>query len=692
MKSHETNTVRRSTSCRTPWVITACLVIIMTVGMVPTADAVEGYDLMRVITSQWVKPSIMLAVDTSKSMKKDFVGNWRDVDWQGGYHSWNTPKPSGCDCIWNQVCTQAACDSWTTETVCTRYKGRCLEGHYYQWCANRDSDGYCLKWVPRWKCTKRACNRWEERQVCTNCSGNDYENGDICIKKKIPQSCKVWKKRLWVSNPSRMAVLKNVLGNSVDLWLDYQPPDPFPFSADWNASLPEVAWIKDYSSSQNYGYYIEKRIKYTDYHLDPGDPAPLRNAAGDRILGTFRHQLPLDLVGTSADSVDWGLITFGRKINGNLVNVLESVDPANNAAVVASIEDYMRLKKYGGLNVDKKTPTRTATNLAGEELNTLFENAADCGQTYGTILITDGQSNIGNTGNPADTEWNSCASDASTTWPNYPPGSANTAWDQFIDSNNVGPRTWVIGVSEDVGSCELDWTAFMGRTDASSPLGDSGFAIDDDPYLERDADTNVGTFDDAHGHYAYFSNSAAELKAAFDSILAGMGAGDYATSAPAVAGGGTVHGNMALLASSDYPSWQGHLRAFTQEDDPNNPGQQYWMELWDSGEVLADSASPNGGYARKIYTWDANLDLIEIAADGSTASELNTLCGDCGIDTEVVDFIRGNDGNGVARPWALGALINTTPAVVGPVSHWAGGYILAHEDFEQAYAERHTSR
>ena len=774
MKSHETNTVRRSMSCCTPWVITACLVIIMTAGMVPTADAVEGYDLMRVITSQWVKPSIMLAVDTSESMKSELSAamelSVRNVDDQGSYFysdHWKI-RHGNCQCETPRyTCLEYECLNWRTDTYCTEYgegclnwqhhrecdgwddcarwedgepycveDGDCTHTHEQTTCYHHNSDGSCddertEDVCDEWECLQYdsdpycaedgACNHYDEWDECleyeclkTETSQTCIEEGPTCIDRVIsgcahyysPRRCKKWSYENYHREPSRMSILKNVLGDSVEIWTDFSPPDKADLTGIWDTNNPLVKktkWTTWFGKWR--GQFFKYKVVFKSYQLDPGPPIELWDAAGNPNPAYWTYHSPLDLVGQSAESVDWGLITFGEEIAGNPVNLREAIDPDNSAAVVASIEDYMRLKSDGGLDVDNDTPTRGAIDMAGEVLNSLYESAADCGQTYGTIVIADGQSNIGNTGNPNDREWDDpywadpentgwdfelCVTDADTTWSDYPPGSANTAWDQFTDSNNVGPRTWIIGVSEDVGACELDWTAFMGRTDASSPLGDSGFAIDDDPYLERDADTNIGTFDDVHGHYAYFSNSAAELKAAFDSILAGMGAGDYATSAPAVAGGGTVHGNMALLASSDYPSWQGHLRAFTQEDDPNNPGEQYWMELWDSGEVLADSASPNGGYARKIYTWDANLDLIEIAADGSTASELNTLCGDCGIDTEVVDFIRGNDGNGVARPWALGALINTTPAVVGPVSHWAGGYILAHEDFEQAYAERHT--
>ncbi|MCD4750359.1 MAG: hypothetical protein K8R59_13390 [Thermoanaerobaculales bacterium] len=762
MNSPMTNTVRRTLNCCAPWVIAAGLVVAMTAGFVPTADADEGYDLMRVITSQWVKPSIMIAVDTSKSMRKDFDGRWRDVDWQGGYTYSDWKRRNGtCQCETNEVvcvaytcsrtaphtecvdwqcyewedddpeCVDWQCDGWSDVDVCTAWD-TCT--NWADECIHWNSDGYCDQWenvCQNWECSEWgtetqctggwSCCEWETDQTCIDERCDEWETTEECVEWECsetglgdciqwysPPRCKVWKVWNYVREPSRMSVVKNVLGDSVDIWTDPSFPQPDEFTGMWDIDDDRVKRFYNYEKpNHSSGHRIYYVIKYDSYQLDPGDPYALYDGDGNPNPDYFIHYPPLDLVGNSSDSVDWGLITFGKELSHNPVNVRESIDPDDNATVVASIEDYMRLKDDGGLNVDHQTPTRPAIDLAGEELNTLFGNAADCGQTYGTILITDGQSNIGNTGPPRDDmEWDRplppdpkdrtdppyelCQTDAASTWSDYPPSAANTAWDQFVDFNNVGPRTWVIGVSEDVGACELNWTAFMGRTDASSPLGDSGFSIDEDPYLERDADSNIGTFDDIHGHYAYFSNSAAELKAAFESILAGMGAGDYATSAPAIAGGGTIQGNMALLASSDYPSWQGHLRSFTQQDDPDNPGHQHWVELWDTGEVMADTSNPNGGYTRKIYTWDSNLDLVEVTSDASNIATLNSLCGDCGLDAEVVDFIQGNDGSGVARPWSLGALINTTPAVVGPARHWAGGYILAHEAFEQTYAVRHT--
>lgn len=651
----------------------------------PPAAADEGYDLMRIITSQWVKPSVMLLVDTSNSMKKDIAGHNRDVDWQGGYregwwgHDWyQNHWTCLCDTTESQ-CKTWECDTWDTHKVCTHTT--CDTWHWKDKCDQWNSDGVCTHTHQVKVCDSSHCDTWEDQQYCTHSTCTEYH--DVCTKWHSPRKCKVWQYKLWVYNPSRMAILKNVLGDSVDIWTDFQPPDPFPYSADWDESQATVKWVKDYSAAKSYGYYVEKRIRFYDYQFDPGPPAPARDANGDPSLGTWNHQMPLDLVGQSADSVNWGLITFGRKLNNSYVNLMENIDPDDNAAVVASIEGMMQLKKNGGLNVGNETPTRTAIALSGTNLETLFNSSADCGQTYGSILITDGLSNIGNS---SDSEWGSCSSDAATTWEDYPPGAANDAWHLFQDSNDVGPRTWAIGMSQDVGGCELNWTAFMGRTDASSPNGDAGFTIDADPYLSKDADSSVGTFDDAHGPYAYFSNSAAELEDAFASILAGMGVGDYTTSAPAVAGASAIVGTMSLLPSSDYPSWQGHLRAFARQTDVNS-GQLTWQEVWDAGEVLA---STNHGYTRKIYSWDSNQNLIEVVNSGSNVSKLDTLCGNCGVDASVVDFIRGNDGSGNARPWKLGALINTTPAVVGPPKKWAGGRIQSHGNFESEYASRQS--
>ena len=55
-------------------------------------------------------------------------------------------------------------------------------------------------------------------------------------------------------------------------------------------------------------------------------------------------------------------------------------------------------------------------------------------------------------------------------------------------------RTWVVGISQDVGPCELNYTAYRGRTDASDPSGLAGIdsASGLDPYLPEGS---PGTYD-----------------------------------------------------------------------------------------------------------------------------------------------------------------------------------------------------
>jgi hypothetical protein len=53
-----------------------------------------------------------------------------------------------------------------------------------------------------------------------------------------------------------------------------------------------------------------------------------------------------------------------------------------------------------------------------------------------------------------------------------------------------------------------------------------------------------------------------------------------------------------------------------------------------------------------------------------------------------VDFIRGNDGNGNPRRWALGSIVNSTPGIIGPPLTWK--QFPVHSTFETAYISRAT--
>ncbi|MBW1660494.1 MAG: hypothetical protein JRJ48_08365, partial [Deltaproteobacteria bacterium] len=303
--------------------------------------------------------------------------------------------------------------------------------------------------------------------------------------------------------------------------------------------------------------------------------------------------------------------------------------------------------------------------------------------------MTDGLSNYCN--NNAKDTWRHCPNNFEV----FPAGVSDELWKEKVDGVDLNIRTWALGISKEVGRCELNYTAYKGRTDASSPNGDAGFSVSDDPYLSEGDDD---VYDTDHGDYAFFANSVDELRQALLDIIASMGVGDYATSSPAIGGGGgTTVGNIGLLGSSEYPSWEGHLRAFDLGYTPEDGAYGEDNMIWDAAEVLKDTSTPNNGFTRRIYTWDPSDSNSLVAVAPGTAATLDEICDSCGITDGVVDFILGNDGNippsettGTPRPKQLGAVINSAPAVIGPPERFEQNQLHEHSSFEATYGDRHT--
>ncbi len=499
---------------------------------------------------------------------------------------------------------------------------------------------------------------------------------------------------------------------------------------------------------------------------------------------------PADLVGKSANTVNWGLEIFSSEAAD--CNSATLVIPPNPADIgdVRALEICLRPNgsaatavdgvNYQGLFASGSTPSKSALNFANTILTrvagggsvTNYNNSigsgtfptyfdgrtwsitADpklsCGRVYATILVTDGLSNQCNPnsgGNWAEP----CLTCTSTNdGPGCPDGGysgytcpgpypttkllqlsqqdkflaekADLLWWLTVGGRRLYTRTWVIGVSDAVGPCELNYTAYRGRTDASSPNGDAGFDYAADQYLPEGTPGNYdaptcNNHTPPHGAYAYFATTADALQEAFSAIIAAVGTGDYTTSAPSVTASPLVaEGLVGFVSSAAYPKWQGHLYAYdikancsdTSRWDCTQPCG--WVDpadsnrksncLWDAGEVLslgglnADGTrkAPNNGVTRQLYTWDpANgYALVPLDATSATVTSLNAICGSCGITTQVADFMLGNNGSGSARTWKLGAVINSTQAVIGPALVWKQGLLQSHSDFESTYQARHS--
>jgi hypothetical protein len=612
----------------------ACLLLAWSASaqVTPPLPSLEKVDLMRQVTTQWVRPNLLLVLDISGSMSWDMAGNGVGTDCRGGAGCAGT-KPSA----------------------------------------------------------------WTVTSSTSGCSGSQQK----------------WTYSFQYSYPSRMAMVKNALGNSVTIW---QPP------AVWPSYDTSVWNLNETGGATFTRSYTTKTCRAND----PGAPFDL-SLLPDPIP-------PRDLVGTTADKINWGLVVYSGNYysNCNKTELVAKIDTQDTGDVTA-IENALKLNSAGGLPATGGTPTRAALEFAKEVMSkvkdggTVVDNSSafggqsftfspdpkkSCGRSYSVLLVTDGQSNACNANGSycwKDPATNRCDGTSGYTCPgnlaSFPAQKARelwTLWNGTPDCRNYGVcgvRTFAVGVSSEIGPCELNHIAFEGKTDASSPNGDAGFDTAADPRLATYSVNDSLLPSHTNPPYAYFTSNAEQFAQAIAQIIAALGTGDYVTSAPSVSSAASVSAGVGLLASVDYPQFKGHLYAYDLAV-PNAP----FPLLWDAGQVLRtgmaggqvpNPPNPNNGLPRRVYTWKTNGALVSIDNPNSTTlvSTLNSICGNCGITPQVVDFILGNDGTltGTKRSWILGAIVNSTPAVVGPPVEWKQptGLATARRQFQERYANRH---
>jgi hypothetical protein len=508
---------------------------------------------------------------------------------------------------------------------------------------------------------------------------------DITIQRVMPASKPLPTGKVWYYiPPSRMAITKNVLGGH--LWI-YEVADDLTATGTDDQGRKYYSFASGSGPDQGGGAYFDWYLKaWINWDDEYATHAPIPDHNVSDALE------PTDLVDEFSDVINWGLVSYSGSCDTQDLRVNVNPDDSDQLASVLAIEGYLDAVGDGGLQPGGGTPTRAALERAMQGLLTGWTSSGTyqqstwdrdtrrtCDRTYGVILMTDGQSNNCNTN---DSSWGSCPSNPDS----YPAGRAEDLWEGESSSGTflTHIRTWVIGVSQGVGRCELNYTAYKGRTDASSPNNDAGYDTAADPRLPEGS---PGTYDSSKD-YAYFTNSAEELKDAYTKIVTSMGAGGYATGAPSVSPvGGPSGGALAFLGSTYYPTWEGHLRAFDLTVASTHPDYL----VWDAAATLSSTTNPNGGFARRIYSWDpGDKDLALIEIDDSNVDELNTLCGDCGFTEAVIDFIKGNDGNltDTMRELQLGPVVNSTPTVIGRPQRWDQNTVEEHASFESAYSSR----
>lgn len=677
--------------------------------------AEEGYDPMLQISTQFAKPNLLIVLDVTGSMA------WAQVSGASvGVDSFGLPKLA-----------------WSTTTL-PAVPGRpsavrgasCGKGKYY-WTCTVPNMTYTVTYTltPTYKEPSRM-------DVFKNALGNSvplYDGSTVVWPASWPVSGYTY------IGSGRWTRTVTVPGYTTTVCQASAPTCAAPGSPG-GGSVPFAAafTVPDYSQT----------------------PVVKATVGGAEIVAPSR--LPQDLVGLNKNSVNWGLMTYST----GGVAVRQAVVPDDSttvqSAVVATIQTYLKPQAYSGLGAGGRTNTSYGLNIAKKSLAATYATGgpsggkdpkADlCGRIYAAILVTDGQSN---TCNPSGSGW-SCESGYST-WPSYPPGRTRELWLETTDTStsdigcrttdltSIPVRTFVIGVSNEVARCELNLDAFFGRTDASSPNGDAGMKIENDyitvlgvkhyrlpprvpanfksyfmeyrslPSLPAPLSTTAteGTANYAPvdplcvtncKDYAYFSTNATALYDAFSAILGAVAAGDYTTSAP-VASSSAASGTVAVLASTEYPTWKGHLWAFDQTKTSGTAGYVKWDAGWNLAEnklPFDDTVTPwvpgataNPAYvapgSRKIYTWNPSTNAL-VPVTTTNLAAINAACGSCGLTAADVNFILGFDGSSgsstTLRPWVLSSTINSTPAIIQSPEKFQQNNLEAHTTFETTNKDR----
>ena len=277
---------------------------------------------------------------------------------------------------------------------------------------------------------------------------------------------------------------------------------------------------------------------------DPGRPFDgLRpdDRQAERV-GTWAERAPANIIGKSTNQVNWGLLAYSSTADdtcndpqGTTSNKLvTAINPTGTD--VSEILAAMRLLRDGGLPVGGGTPTQAALEKAQQQLIDTFaiDPLYHCLRTYGVILVTDGESNICNDGAVPGKPWASpgtaaaaaCLRTGADNWKSFPPASRRTSGtcpDDSVRRQGAAAGRLRSDQPEDLGhrvrfrrraKCELNYTAYKGRTDANSPGGRRRLHCNKDPRLwsctATDADGTCTAWTDApydgSQDYAFFAD------------------------------------------------------------------------------------------------------------------------------------------------------------------------------------------
>ncbi len=353
--------------------------------------------------------------------------------------------------------------------------------------------------------------------------------------------------------------------------------------------------------------------------------------------------------------------------DGNLRSGVELSDvQATRTTSLQALQAWLQPQTQGGLVAKSATPTGCVLqyNLTGSApignnndaysymRNLKITDALDSCRPNYVILVTDGEPNgpgdrtLAQFNDPNGCDTPACAD------PNSGLGTCNCrAVKAARNLAQLGVKTYAIGFGPDTaGSQTMENIARAGGTCKGSRC-------------------------------AFSATNEQELVAALRAAVFDALSGDYATSSPTVATttqtGTTYAGNIGLIASADFPSWNGHLRAV----DLLNTVAGVPPVLWDAGSQLANRVWSS----RKVYTSDpSNNALIPFMSTGTTTNSASLFAAGLGASATEADGIA-RFALGQSRPWKLGPIFNSTAVTI---SKTVDVNIASHSGFVAAQGNR----
>jgi hypothetical protein len=264
-----------------------------------------------------------------------------------------------------------------------------------------------------------------------------------------PRRASSWRYVLKFDLPSRIATMKNALGDTVSVIPSYTPPSfdlatraglQGPWSVVANSvtihsikdsnkwvnakNAGDVQTVTEINPDCTPGLGIVPGCTTWEFVIsssaamdDPGPPFDALDSTSEGRpkagVGTWAEEGPAKIISSSRAEINWGLIAYSNVATDTCLNydttlsnkLVTAINPMGTD--ITPILSSMSLARDSGIEVGGGTPTRAGLEKAQQQLLDTFANDPLylCLRNYGVILVTDGESNKCNNGSDPGKAW-----------------------------------------------------------------------------------------------------------------------------------------------------------------------------------------------------------------------------------------------------------------------------------------------